>query len=258
MFRPQSFSGPGRGSRSGATATAFSLLLPGFVLALQAAPPALALPPDEPVRVYTDEDLKPKRPPKPEEIGLPSGPLYMPSAPAVPQTRPQTQPAAGQAPAAAPSEAPGAPRPAAPPASPPAQSQPAATPAPQKPDTPDPPPRERWAEEWKREEEERTRQEEAIRDAEDEIARLERRIDYLERKKASIQNPFLPRPLLTEEDRQAEEGLDGPARLARTDGQIAEARLQLEKARRALEKARVLAGTGGSPSQATGQSNQTY
>jgi sRNA-binding protein len=89
------------------------------------------------------------------------------------------------------------------------------------------------------------------------VAELEQRLEYLNRKKASIQNPYLPRPEPTPEDRAAEEGLDGAARIVRAEEQISQARQDLEEARRAVERARAEAEQALAPPDATGWGNTT-
>ena len=65
------------------------------------------------------------------------------------------------------------------------------------------------------------------------------RVDYLEKKAASIRNPLLPRPTPTEEDGIEEAGMDNAARLTRTLE-------QKEQAERALQRAaQVVAVLGG-------------
>ncbi|MCZ6779286.1 MAG: hypothetical protein O7F16_10010, partial [Acidobacteria bacterium] len=71
--------------------------------------------------------------------------------------------------------------------------------------------------------------------AEEQVRELEERLAYLERKLASAQNPFMPRVELEPADAEAEAGLDGVQRLARSETQLAEARSALEAARRAVE-----------------------
>ncbi|MEE9217842.1 MAG: hypothetical protein V3U98_02115 [Acidobacteriota bacterium] len=110
----------------------------------------------------------------------------------------------------------------------------------------DPPPAPRtdsdWVRQWKHDQERRQYWERKIAEAQERIRALEERLAYLGRKKASVQNPFLPRPPLSEEDRQAEAGMDGGARLGRVEGQISDTRRKLEEAKEALVELRALAG----------------
>jgi outer membrane protein TolC len=94
-----------------------------------------------------------------------------------------------------------------------------------------------WTREWKRQQETREYWQRRVDTAKQAVERIEQRIQYLERKRASIQNPFIPRPTLSEEDRVAEEGMDGAMRLARVEGQLASAREELAASRGAVEKA---------------------
>ncbi len=68
-----------------------------------------------------------------------------------------------------------------------------------------------------------------IKTAEERIKQAEMRLDYLRKKKASIQNPLLPRPEPTEEDAREESGMDNVKRLERTENQIGEAEEELAK-----------------------------
>jgi hypothetical protein len=90
-----------------------------------------------------------------------------------------------------------------------------------------------------------------VRAAQERVQALEARLEYLERKKASAQNPFLPRVELEPEDAEAEAGLDGVQRLARAEAKLAETRGELETARQAVElerqRAREALRTAGVP-----------
>ncbi len=193
-------------------------VLRAFLIALCACAAAsvatgpYAAAPDEAPR-YTDEDLKPKPRPAPaqEPGGESAAAGAAPQPTAAPQTRPavpQSQPA-GQAP-------PGG----------------AAAAAPSTPQD------DSWMREWKRREETEAYWKRLVQDAEQRIAALQERLEYLERRKASIQNPYLSQPSLDERERKAEEGMDNAGRTARVQGQIDQARQELEEARRALEQAR--------------------
>lgn len=135
----------------------------------------------------------------------------------------------------------------------PAQTAPAAARPPQT--APGAAPDSRWADGWRHDQERRRFWEGRIQAAEGEVQRILQRIEYLERKRASVQNPFLPRVDLPEEDRRAEEGMDNAARLARVEEQIAQARADLDKARQAVEKARADAAEALAPPSPLGQPN---
>jgi hypothetical protein len=80
-----------------------------------------------------------------------------------------------------------------------------------------------------REEAARWRQE-RIAQYEKRILDLEARLKYLEQKRLSVQNPYLPRPAGSEED-PSEKGLSGPELLARIDREVEGTTEQLEKTR---------------------------
>jgi len=230
--------------RSGGGAVAAQWIPALFVLALAAAslPGASAGPEEKPLQ-FTDEDLQPKQAPaaadaqaSPESTA--PAPQTQPRAGTPPQTRPQTQPTPPPG-TPAPQTRPGRevePRPVM--ATTPAPGAPAPAPKPGEPD---------WTQDWKRDQERQAFWERTIRTAEQGIARARERIEYLQRKKASIQNPYAPRVPLSEEDSRAETGMDGSARLARVEQQIAQARLDLDKARQDLEKARAAAAEAFAP-----------
>ncbi len=71
--------------------------------------------------------------------------------------------------------------------------------------------------------------------AEDKVRAVEMELDYLNKKRASIQNPFLPRPVPTEKDQEAEASMDNSERLERTDKQIEQAQEDLRIAEEELE-----------------------
>jgi len=250
MFRPLAFQVPPR--RRAYVATA--LLCAACAWTIR----AIGGPSDEPAQVYTDEDLKslhrgkrPEEEPPPERL-----------APYKPQTQPQTQPQTRpQAPPQTQPDARSQTRPSSQtrPLAPPQTGVTSAPPAPGStpPPTPGGPAGDDWAQEWKHDDERRNYWERRIRAAEGRVAGLERRLEYLNRKKASIQNPFLPRPELTPEDQAAEEGLDGAARISRVEEQISQARQDLEEARRAVERARAEAEQALAPPDATGLGNTT-
>lgn len=75
-----------------------------------------------------------------------------------------------------------------------------------------------------------------LKAAEERVQNAEMRLDYLQKKKASIQNPLLPRPKPTKEDEQEEAGMDNVERLERTEKQIEEAEEELKKCEEDLEK----------------------
>jgi hypothetical protein len=209
-----------------------------LALALLAAfpPGASAGSEDKPLQ-FTDENLRPKQAPAPVDAQTapePStpAPQTQPRAGTPPQTRPQTQPVPPTG-APVPQTRPGRGTETRPvgATTPPAGVQ---TPAP-KPGEPD------WTQDWKRDQERQAFWEKRIRTAEEGIVRAQERIEYLQRKKASIQNPFAPRVPLSGEDSQAEAGMDGSVRLARVEQQIARARLDLEKAHQDLAGARAAA-----------------
>lgn len=75
-----------------------------------------------------------------------------------------------------------------------------------------------------------------LKAAEEKVTRAEMRLDYLNKKKASILNPLLPRPEPTREDEEEEAGINNVKRLERTEKQIEEAEEELERAERDLEK----------------------
>ncbi len=89
----------------------------------------------------------------------------------------------------------------------------------------------RWMEDRKaREEAARVRlaaAEKAVEDAKARVVELENRL-------LAVKNPFLPRPALPPEEAAAWEGLDGVERAKRVEGQLAEARAELERAQQAL------------------------
>lgn len=64
----------------------------------------------------------------------------------------------------------------------------------------------------------------------------EMRLDYLKKKRAAIQNPFLPRPEVSEEDLQAEAGMDNAKRLERTGKQIEDAEENVRRMEAEIEK----------------------
>ena len=74
-----------------------------------------------------------------------------------------------------------------------------------------------------------------LKAAEDKVKAAEQELDYLNKKKASIENPFLPRPEITEKDQQEEASLDNVKRLERTEKQLEEAWENLKKAEEELE-----------------------
>lgn len=75
-----------------------------------------------------------------------------------------------------------------------------------------------------------------IKAAEERIKQAEMRLDYLRKKKASIQNPLLPRPEPTEEDAREESGMDNVRRLERTEKQIGEAEEELDRLEKDYEE----------------------
>lgn len=91
------------------------------------------------------------------------------------------------------------------------------------------------------EEPERVRKwkESKLKAAEERVQNAEMRLDYLNKKKASIQNPLLPRPKPTKEDEQEEAGMDNVERLERTEKQIEEAEEDLKKCEEDLEKLKI-------------------
>jgi len=246
MFRPLAFQVPPR--RRAHIAAAL------LCAACTWTPGAIGAPSDEPAQVYTDEDLKSlHRGKRPEEEPPPEG-----LAPYRPQTQPQSRP---QAP---PQTQPDArsqtrPFPQTLPVASPQTGVASAPPAPGStpPPTPGGPAGDDWAQEWKHDDERRNYWETRIRAAEGRVAGLEQRLEYLHRKRASIQNPFLPRPEPTPEDQAAEEGLDGAARIVRAEEQISQSRQDLEEARRAVEQARAEAKQALAPPDATGWGNTT-
>jgi hypothetical protein len=68
------------------------------------------------------------------------------------------------------------------------------------------------------------------------IAALEARLQELQARKLAAANPFLPRPVLTREEEEAWEGLDGAARVQQTEAAIQAVRSELDAAREELAR----------------------
>ncbi|MEW5806001.1 MAG: hypothetical protein AB1756_01405 [Acidobacteriota bacterium] len=75
-----------------------------------------------------------------------------------------------------------------------------------------------------------------IAEKEAKVKEAEQRLEYLKKKRASIQNPFLPRPEITEEDQKEEASMDNAKRLERTEKQIEQGEEDLRRAEEELER----------------------
>jgi hypothetical protein len=84
-----------------------------------------------------------------------------------------------------------------------------------------------------REERNRLRQEK-ISMMQQKILDLEARVKFLEQKRLSVANPFVPRPQEGSEEKPQEKGLSGPELMAKTDEEIKQTSLDLESARKEL------------------------
>ncbi len=155
-------------------------------------------PPQEEVPTYTDEDLKTRKPP---------GSAVEKSTPGKGGARSQTRPQAGKAERSSPS----------------AKRQQNSG--------------DDWTRGWIHDRERRAYWEGQVRKQEEEVRKLEQRLEYLQRKKASIQNPFLPRVERTPEEREAETGLDGATLLNMVEEQMAQVKRDLKRARLGVRQA---------------------
>src|SRR5262245_39015049 len=75
-----------------------------------------------------------------------------------------------------------------------------------------------------------------VAEKERKVREIQVKIDELEKRRLSVYDPFYPQPDLPPEEAQAWEGLSGPERIARVDGQIASARDELGRTKEELQR----------------------
>jgi len=77
-----------------------------------------------------------------------------------------------------------------------------------------------------------------IAEAQKNLADAEARVRDLEQRRLAYRNPLLPRPKLSDEEANAQQGMDQAERVARTEQELAEARQEVQRAQAELAKAR--------------------
>jgi hypothetical protein len=82
------------------------------------------------------------------------------------------------------------------------------------------------------------RRQQAIADTQREIDAAEATVRDLEKRLLEQRNPYLPRPALSKEESEAQAGLNGAERVARTQEQLDLARKELERAKAQLDRLR--------------------
>ena len=77
-----------------------------------------------------------------------------------------------------------------------------------------------------------------LAEAEQDVVDARARVAELEKRLLAVKNPFLPRPVLPPDEAQAWQGLNGPQRVERVEGQLVEARDAQAAAEKALAAAK--------------------